>query len=79
MTLPMSSSVAPAEDLRALMSRHGLTQREVAEIACVAIKTVEGWLADKGAASHRTMHLRHIRSIRAMLPGFLAAKRGRKA
>lgn len=76
---PMRGTDDTADDLRALMAEHDLTQREVAEIATVSIKTVEGWLADKAASSHRTMHVRHLRTIRVMLPGFLAAKRGRKA
>jgi transcriptional regulator with XRE-family HTH domain len=76
--MPMRGEKAPAADLRDLMREHGLTQRAVAELACVSIKTVEGWLADAGAASHRNMHPRHLRAVRAMLPGYLAAQRGRK-
>jgi hypothetical protein len=64
--------------LRKLMGEHDLTQRDVAELACVHIKTVEAWLADTKSASFRRMPGRHLNLIRAMLPGFLAAKRGRK-
>ncbi len=78
MVMPMSAEKKPSDDLRELMAEHGLTQREIAEIACVSIKAVEGWLADPKAASHRAMHPRHIRAIRVMLPGYMAAKRGRK-
>lgn len=79
MTLPRSSTNPPACDLRELMVAHSLTQRDVASLACVSTKTVEGWLADKAAASHRTMHVRHLRSIRLALPGYIkAAKRGEK-
>ena len=75
----MRGSKSAADDLRDLMRAHELTQRDVSEIACVSLKTVESWLADKAAASFRVMHARHLRTIRVMLPGFLAAKRGRKA
>lgn len=77
--MPMNSSVDTVEDLRALMAEHGLTQREVAGLACVSVKAVESWLADKAAASRRVMHLRHLRAIRFALPQHLSAKRGRKA
>lgn len=78
MTLPMNSSVNPADDLRTLMADHGLTQRDVALMACVSLKTVESWLAAASAASHRKMHVRHIRSIRFALNQHHAATRGRK-
>ncbi len=77
--LPFIGSTDAADDLRALMAEKSLTQREVAQLACVSVKTVEGWLADKAAASHRTLHVRHLHSIRLALPGFLAARSGRKA
>lgn len=66
------------EDLRVLMSEHKLTQGNVAEMACVSIKTVESWLASSDAASHRKMPARHLRVIRYALPQHLAATRGRK-
>jgi hypothetical protein len=69
---------AAALTLRKLMEEHELTQREVAQIAMVGLTTVEGWLADPKAASFRKMSPRHINVIRVMLPGYLAAKRGRK-
>ena len=74
----MTKDEAAAQVLRKMMTEHSLTQREVAEIATVSVKTVEGWLADKGASSYRSMPARHINVIRVMLPGFLAARRGRK-
>lgn len=79
MTLPQSSSVNPADDLRGLMTEHALTQRDIALMACVSIKTVESWLADPGAAMRRKMPVRHIRLIRHTIPQFIAARRGRKA
>lgn len=79
MSYPHSSSTEPADDLRALIKEHDLTQREIAGLACVSIKTVESWLSDKDAAMHRKMQVRHIRLIRFSLPQHLAAKRGRKA
>ena len=60
--------------LRSLMVEHRLTQQDVAGLALVSIKTVEGWLAAESAASHRHMHERHLRSIERAL----AAKRRRK-
>lgn len=77
--MPFKGSTEPSDDLRALMREQGLTQRDVSHLACVSVKTVEGWLADRDAASFRTMHVRHLRSIRLALPGYMAAKRGRKA
>lgn len=79
--LPMlPASTTAVDQLRRLMSEHELTQRTVADLACVSVKTVEGWLADRDAASFRTMHVRHLRSIMLALPGHLkAAKRARKA
>ncbi len=74
----MTKNEAAAEVLRKLMSEHGLTQREVAEMATVSVKTVEGWLANRGAASYRSMPARHINVIRMMLPRHLAARRSRK-
>lgn len=65
----------PVDDLRALMAEHGLVQREVAELASVSPKTVESWLASRGSSSARAMNGRHLSLIRAMLPGFLAARR----
>lgn len=79
MTFPHASSVKPSDDLRALMQKHELTQRDVAELACVSIKTVESWLADAESSNHRNMPGRNMRAIRFALPAHLAAKRGRKA
>jgi transcriptional regulator with XRE-family HTH domain len=76
---PRCGSKSAADDLRELMAEHGLTQRDVAAMACVSIKTVEGWLADKAAASFRSMAPRHLALIRHTMPGYLAARGGRKA
>lgn len=78
-TPPAAAAAATAvEQLRALMVERDLTQREVAELAGVSIKTVEGWLADPGAASHRGMAARYLKTILALLPRYLAARRRRK-
>lgn len=79
MSFPSLAGRAAADNLRALMSEHKLTQGDVAEMACVSLKTVESWLASSDAASHRKMPARHLRVIRYALPQHLAAKRGRKA
>lgn len=68
-----------ALQLRELMTEHQLTQREVSEIALVSQKTVEGWLADPVAASFRGMKERDLQLIRHTLPGYVAARSGRKA
>jgi transcriptional regulator with XRE-family HTH domain len=64
--------------LRKLMAEKALTQREVAQLACVSPKTVESWLAAPESANFRKMPQRHLQVVRVMLPGFLAARRGRK-
>ena len=75
---PRRGAKSTADDLREIMAEHGLTQRDVAALACVSIKTVEGWLAHKAAASFRSMAPRHLALIRHSLPGYLAARSGRK-
>jgi len=72
------SSPTNGATLRKLMADHRLKQTDVAKLAGVALKTAESWLADPKSASHRRMPARHLTMIRAMLPGFTAAKRGRK-
>lgn len=64
--------------LRKMIDDHQLTQRDVAELACVSIKSVESWLAPPGAANHRTMHARHLRSIHMALPAFLRRRRSQQ-
>lgn len=64
-----------AQQLRALMERHRLTQREVAGLGMVSIKTVESWLAAPESANYRAMPERALQLIRLALP----ASRKRKA
>lgn len=61
----------PAERLRALVSRHQLTQRDVAALGGVSLKTVESWLAAPESANHRTMPERALLLIKLSLPAFL--------
>lgn len=68
----------PVEALRKLMLEHGLTQRNVAEICCVSLKTVESWMADPESANHRRMPERHLVIIRMILPGWLDDRRAIK-
>lgn len=63
------------ESLRALMAAHSLRSKDVAELACVSLKTVESWLASPDAASFRAMPPRHMQSITYALPGFLGKRR----
>jgi hypothetical protein len=74
------------DGLRNVMAEHQLTQRDVAELCCVSLKTVESWLADPASANFRRMPPRHLMSLGYSLPGFLgkrktaarAAKKGKK-
>lgn len=75
---PRNGERPTAEVLRDLMTQHGLTNRDVSQLASVSHKTVESWLADRKSTNHRTMHPRYLNLIMHMLPGFLAARRGRK-
>ena len=68
----------PIDELRTMMAEHQLTQAAVAELAEVSPKTVESWMSAPDAAMHRDMAARHLSLIRAMLPGYLAARKRRK-
>lgn len=70
--------MTPTKALRALMAQHKLKNADVAELARVASKTVEGWLADPNAASYRQMPPRHLDVIRVMLPTFLRERQSRR-
>ncbi len=61
--------------LRNMMEEHALTYRDVAELACVSVKTVESWLADSKSAMFRKMPPRHLLSIAHQLPGLLARRK----
>lgn len=82
-TTPIGGAV---ESLRHVMEKNKLTQRDVAELCCVHVKTVESWLADPESANHRKMPPRHLIAISFGLPGLLgkrktaakAAKKGKK-
>lgn len=63
------------EGLRLMMAEHGLTQRDIAALACVSLKTVESWLADPESANYRKMPPRHLLSIAHQLPGLLARRK----
>lgn len=66
----------PAIDsLRHMMAQHKLTQRDVAELCCVHVKTVESWLADPTSANFRRMPPRHLMALGFALPGFLGKRR----
>lgn len=59
--------MAASDRLRELMAARGLTQRQVADLACVSIKTVESWLADPSSANWRRMPDRALVLIRLSL------------
>jgi hypothetical protein len=66
------------EGLRNLMAEHKLTQREIAELACVSVKTVESWLADPSAASFRRFHPRVMGGILYNLTPYLRKRKAAK-
>lgn len=70
--------IEPSEKLRSFMGRHSLTQREVAEVAQVSIKTVESWLADPASANFRRMPARALALVQFALPQFLRRRRKEK-
>lgn len=63
------------EGLRLAIEKHSLTQRDVAEICCVSVKTVESWLASTTSANFRRMPPRNMQSFQFGLPGFLAKRK----
>lgn len=73
-TLPGSYGTT-IDGLRNTMRRHELTQRDVSELCCVSVKTVESWLADPKSANHRKMPPRHLLSLAHQLPGFLVKRK----
>lgn len=76
--------VAAVDALRHIMTTNALTQRDVAELCCVSVKTVESWLADPASGNFRKLPPRHLVTLGFALPGFIgkrrsAAKAARKA
>lgn len=69
-------TVEPAAALRDLMARRSLTQREVAVLAQVSVKTVESWLAGPSSSNYRRMPARALSLVLLSLPAFLK-KRGK--
>lgn len=67
--------VPAIESLRHMMAQHQLTQRDVADLCCVSVKTVESWLADPKSANFRKMPPRHLMALSYGLPGLLAKRR----
>lgn len=66
----------PAIDsLRHIMVENDLTQRDVAALCCVSLKTVESWLADQASANFRKLPPRHLVTLGYALPGFLGKRR----
>lgn len=64
-----------ADSLRHIMDRNDLRNKDVAEMLCVSLKTVESWLADTKAPSYRNMPPRHLNMLSFALPGFLGKRR----
>jgi hypothetical protein len=63
------------EGLRKAMAEYSLTQRDVAGLCCVSLKTVESWLADPASANFRKMPPRHLMALGYSLPGFLGKRK----
>jgi transcriptional regulator with XRE-family HTH domain len=74
-TFANMSTAKALEGLRNTMEKHQLTQRDVAELCCVSIKTVESWLADPSSANHRKMPPRHMLGFQHAIHGFLAKRK----
>lgn len=60
--------------LRGIVATHGLRYRDVADLAMVSIKCVEGWLASPAAASHRLVRERDVLLITHRLPEWLSCR-----
>lgn len=60
--------------LRGIVTAHSLRYRDVAELALVSVKCVEGWLASTGAASHRQVRERDVLLITHRLPEWLSGR-----
>ena len=73
----MPDARTPAHRLRSLMELHSLSRPDVAGLAMVSIKTVEGWLAHPSCASHRTMRERDLMLILYRLPDLASVRRQR--
>lgn len=65
----------PADELRQLMAKHGITQREAAELAQVSLKTIESWLADPASSNFRRMPARALALAQFALPKYLRQRR----
>lgn len=63
-----------ASTLRSIVTAHSLRYRDVAELALVSVKCVEGWLATPGAASHRPVRERDVLLITHRLPEWLSGR-----
>lgn len=63
-----------ASTLRAIVVAHGLRYRDVAELALVSVKCVEGWLASPGTASSRPVRERDVLLITHRLPEWLSGR-----
>lgn len=74
----MMSPEPTAAALRRIMAKNNLSNRDIANIACVHIHTVESWLADRASVNFRLMAPRHLNAIAAMLPGFLMTRASRQ-
>lgn len=79
MTAPYQNPGDTTTSLRHVMTTNALTQRDVAELACVHVKTVESWLADPSSANFRRMHARHMLAVSHALPAFLKKRKAAQA
>jgi len=63
-----------ASTLRTIVAAHGLRYRDVADLALVSVKCVEGWLASPAAASNRPVRERDVLLITHRLPEWLLGR-----
>jgi hypothetical protein len=66
------------EALRQLMRKHRLTQKDVAAMCCVNLRTVKFWLASDSAKNKSTMPARQLQLIALQLPSYLGARKARE-
>lgn len=70
----MPDARTPVRRLRAMMELHSLSQRDVAELAMVSVKTVGGWLAHPSCSSHRAVRERDLMLMSYRLPALVSAR-----
>ncbi len=53
--------------LKRLMAKHGMTNQQMADLACVSVKTVQSWRLPPGNAMHRNLSDKRLEMIKRLL------------